>query len=484
MNAILAVSTIVFPLITFPYISRVLLVEGNGKIAFASSVINYFSMLASLGIPTYGIRACAKVRGDKEKLSKTVQELLIINLITTGISFLALLVLIAVIPEFQAEKELLLINGIGMILATCGVTWLYNALEQYAYITICSVAFKVLSIVMMFLFVKKPEDYVVYGAVSVIAGSGSYVLNLINLRKYITIKKSGKYHFKQHIKPILIFFAMSAAINVYTNLDVVMLKFMQGDTAVGYYNAAIKIKTILVMLITSLGTVLLPRLSFYTQEGDETAFRRMIGKAADFVVIVGLPLTIYFSMYAKESILFLAGKEFAGAIIPMILLMPTVLLIGLSNITGIQVLTPRNEEKKVLYSILCGAAVDFLLNWFLIPRYSASGAAFATLIAEFVVLMVQCVYLKQFVLDIVRKISIGKILLASAGGSLAGCAVKYLMENAGILGKYGMEMEMFMILLLSAVVFFGVYGGILLLTKEKFMWEIWESVLGKIRRRH
>ena len=165
MNAILAASTIVFPLITFPYISRVLLVEGNGKIAFASSVVNYFSMIASLGIPTYGIRACAQVRGDKEKLSHTVQELLIINMVTTGISLLAFLVSLVTVPQFAAEKELMLINGVSMVLATLGVTWLYSALEQYAYITVCSMAFKVIGIVLMFLFVKAPEDYIIYGAV-------------------------------------------------------------------------------------------------------------------------------------------------------------------------------------------------------------------------------------------------------------------------------------------------------------------------------
>ena len=210
MNAILAASTIVFPLITFPYISRVLLVEGNGKIAFASSVVNYFSMIASLGIPTYGIRACAQVRGDKEKLSHTVQELLIINMVTTGISLLAFLVSLVTVPQFAAEKELMLINGVSMVLATLGVTWLYSALEQYAYITVCSMAFKVIGIVLMFLFVKAPEDYIIYGAVSVVAGSGSYVLNLINLRKYVSLKKNGKYNFRRHIKPIFVFFSMSA----------------------------------------------------------------------------------------------------------------------------------------------------------------------------------------------------------------------------------------------------------------------------------
>ena len=136
-------SLILFPLITFPYISRVLLSVGNGKVAFASSVITYFTMFASLGIPTYGIRACAKVRDDKEKLSKTVQELLIINSVTmlaTGIVFILCVIFV---PKFWAEKELFIINGIGMVLNVFAINWLYNALEQYAYITICNLAVKI-----------------------------------------------------------------------------------------------------------------------------------------------------------------------------------------------------------------------------------------------------------------------------------------------------------------------------------------------------
>ncbi len=471
MNGILAASTIIFPLITFPYISRVLLVEGNGKVAFASSVINYFSMIASLGIPTYGIRACAKVRGDKEKLSHTVQELLIINIVTTAISLAAFLVSLAVIPEFYAEKELMLINAVSMILSTLGVTWLYNALEQYAYITVCSMAFKVLGIALMFLCVRGPEDYIVYGAVSVVAGSGSYLLNLINMRKYVSLKKTGKYDFRQHIKPILIFFTMSAAINVYTNLDIVMLQFMKGDAAVGYYNTAIKIKTILTTLLTSLGTVLLPRLSYYTQMGNEDAFRKTIGKAANFVVLAGVPLMIYFSMFAEECIVFLASEEFLRSTVSMIILMPTVLLIGLSNITGIQVLTPKNQEKKVLCSILWGAAIDFLLNLLLIPHYNEAGAAAATLAAELAVLVIQCIYLKALIPGIIREISLRKMLAAAALATAAGAAA-----------KLNLDLNVFFVLVVSACVYFGVYGAALLITREKLVCEVTGAVIRCIKK--
>ena len=473
MNFIMSASSIVFPLITFPYISRVLMATGNGKVATASAVITYFNMFASLGIPTYGIRACAKVRDDKEKLSKTVQELLIINSITMFLTLIAFIFTVALIPEFAAEKNLYIINGIGMVLNVFAITWLYNALEQYAYITVINMIVKLVSLILMFMLVKQPEDYVIYGGITVFASSASYIFNFIYATKFVSLKKAGSYDFRVHMKPILRFFAMSAATSVYTNLDVVMLRFMQGDTEVGYYNAAIKVKTILVTLITSLGTVLLPRLSYYIKKDKKDDFYRMIGKAVDFVVIAGLPLMIYFMLYAKESIQFLAGDGYKGAVLPMIILMPTVLLIGLSNITGIQILTPQNMEQKVLNSIVCGAVVDFILNLILIPKMASSGAALATTIAEIVVLIVQCVYLKDILKDIVRGVEWIKVGFAIILGIVAGIAVKILLDLTGT--GWSMEIQSFVILAGSACAFFGMYGVVLLIMKEKLIWDIVKS---------
>ena len=470
MNFIMSASSIVFPLITFPYISRVLMATGNGKVATASAVITYFNMFASLGIPTYGIRACAKVRDDKEKLSKAVQELLIINSITMFLTLIAFIFTVALIPEFAAEKNLYIINGIGMVLNVFAITWLYNALEQYAYITVINMIVKLVSLILMFMLVKQPEDYVIYGGITVFASSASYIFNFIYATKFVSLKKAGSYDFRVHMKPILRFFAMSAATSVYTNLDVVMLRFMQGDTEVGYYNAAIKVKTILVTLITSLGTVLLPRLSYYIKKDKKDDFYRMIGKAVDFVVIAGLPLMIYFMLYAKESIQFLAGDGYKGAVLPMIILMPTVLLIGLSNITGIQILTPQNMEQKVLNSIVCGAVVDFILNLILIPKMASSGAALATTIAEIVVLIVQCVYLKDILKDIVRCVEWGKVGFAIIVGMIAGIAVKILMDLSGT--GWSMEIQSLAVLVVSSGIFFGVYGGTLVVVRESLVWDI------------
>lgn len=473
MNAILTVAGIIFPLITFPYISRVLLVEGSGKVAFATSVVTYFTMFASLGIPTYGVRACAIVRDNKEKLSKTVQELLIISGGTTLLTYIVFGISLFVIPEFAQERTLLLIVGLGIGLNTIGVQWLYNALEQYSYITTCSILFKVIGMILMFLLVKESSDYQIYGGVYVIASFGSYVLNFICLRKFVTFQKTGTYQFKQHLKHIMVFFAMSAGASIYLNLDVVMLRFLQSNEAVGYYNAGIKVKTVLVTCVTSLGTVLLPRLSYYIETADKKAFQLMVGKAFRFVFVAASAVTVYFSIFARESILLLSGEAFLPAVGPMMILMPTVLLIGLSNVTGIQILTPNGREREVMYSIWGGAILDFVLNLIVIPKFSANGAALSTLLAEGMVLLLQCWFLRDVLWSYIRQVQCWKIVIALAVASVMTIPVKIWIDSG-----------VFVTLLVSAIVFFGGYAVVLLFLKEPFVSEILNSGIHTIVRKN
>jgi O-antigen/teichoic acid export membrane protein len=450
----------------------VLLVEGSGKVAFATSVVTYFTMFASLGIPTYGVRACAIVRDNKEKLSKTVQELLIISGGTTLLTYIVFGISLFVIPEFAQERTLLLIVGLGIGLNTIGVQWLYNALEQYSYITTCSILFKVIGMILMFLLVKESSDYQIYGGVYVIASFGSYVLNFICLRKFVTFQKTGTYQFKQHLKHIMVFFAMSAGASIYLNLDVVMLRFLQSNEAVGYYNAGIKVKTVLVTCVTSLGTVLLPRLSYYIETADKKAFQLMVGKAFRFVFVAASAVTVYFSIFARESILLLSGEAFLPAVGPMMILMPTVLLIGLSNVTGIQILTPNGREREVMYSIWGGAILDFVLNLIVIPKFSANGAALSTLLAEGMVLLLQCWFLRDVLWSYIRQVQCWKIVIALAVASVMTIPVKIWIDSG-----------VFVTLLVSAIVFFGGYAVVLLLLKEPFVSEILNSGIHAIVRK-
>jgi len=435
----------------------------------ATSVITYFSMFAQLGIPTYGIRACAKVRDDRNELSKVAQELLLINIIMSIISYVVLFVLLFSVPKFRCEKELYVVLSFSIILTAIGMEWLYKALEQYTYITVRSVIFKFIALIGMFFLIHKQTDYIVYGGITIFAASASNILNLINAYKYIYLKPIGNYNFRRHLKPVLVFFAMSCATVIYTNLDTVMLGFMATDTDVGYYNAAVKIKGILVSIVTSLGTVLLPRVSYYIQRGEVKEFRRITRKALNFVLLMAMPLLIYFIYFAKEGIIFLSGNDYVGSIVPMQVIMPTLLLIGITNILGIQILVPTGREKIVLYSEIVGAIVDIIINALLIPAYASTGAAIGTLIAEFAVFVVQYRALKNEVYDAFKQIHFIKIMIALVLGSLASLWLK------------GLDWGNFVTLVISAILFFGVYGVTLLIFKEEMILEILEMV--KLRRK-
>ena len=187
MNAILTMSSVIFPLITFPYVSRALQPAGIGKVNFAISVVSYFTMFAQLGIPTYGIRACAQVRDNKKELSKVVQELLWISIFMCTISYLVFFLSIFFIPKFRKDYLLFIITGSSVLLNTIGVEWLYKGLEQYSYITVRSLIFKVIGIIAMLALVHRPADYIIYGGITVVASYASYILNFMYLKKYVSL---------------------------------------------------------------------------------------------------------------------------------------------------------------------------------------------------------------------------------------------------------------------------------------------------------
>ena len=499
MNALLSISSFVFPIITFPYISRILLPLGTGKVQAATSVVAYFNIFAQLGIPTYGIRACARVRDNREELTRTAHELLMINLIMSAITYVFLFLAIAFIPAFREEKTLYLITSSTILLNSIGMEWLYKALEQYTYITVRSVIFKFIAMGFMFLLVHEQKDYVIYGAISIFAASASNVLNFINARKYIDMKPVGNYNMKRHLKLVGIFLAMSCATTVYTNLDTVMLRFMKGEEEVGLYGAAVKIKNVLISVVTSLGAVLLPRVSYYIENKMMDEFKKVTAKALNFVFVVAGGASVYFLLMAAPCILLVSGDSFRGSILPMQIIIPTVLIIGLSNILGIQMLVPLGKEKSLLWAEIGGAVIDMVLNAILIPRMNSAGAAVGTLVAEIFVTTYLFIYLREELRGVIRKIALWKIALSIAVSTLAMLGANYLAkvflfdadpgQNKVLLWiGHSVESASFVSLAISFTVFCIVYLVMLIILKEGLTIELLREIREKIksigRRRH
>ncbi len=472
MNIILTVSSLIFPLITFPYITRVLLPEGTGRIAFANSVVSYFSMFSMLGIPTYGIRACAKVRDDRDELIRTVQEIWLINVITTIIVCFVFVLAVLNVQILRQDMFLMLICGLAIILNMFGMEWLYKGLESYSYITIRSVLFKAVGTLFMFLMVHKKSDYLIYAIIAVLANTGYGILNFIHACPYIFGKSIKKYNFKRHFKPIIIFFAMSVAVVIYTNLDIVMLGILKDSKEVGYYDIAVKIKVILVNIVTALGAVVLPRVSYYIEKKRWEDFYNIISKAFELVAVISIPLMVYFIVMAKSSILVLAGNEYLSAVPAMKLVMPTLVLIGFSNLLGIQILIPMGKEMVVVRSEVIGAVINIIMNLLMIPQLGALGAAIGTLMAESAVLFVQYMYLKDVVKSSSKDIEIKKVLAGMFISIIALAIVKSLNISWP-----------FVELLVTASAFFASYGAALIILKEPLMMMTLKTVKEKLGNR-
>lgn len=434
MNIVLTMSSFAFPLITFPYAARILQPAGMGKVSFAASFVSYFNIFAQFGIPMYGIRECAKIRDNKNELSQTALELLVINLIAS-ISMSALFIIsIFIVPRLQQEKPLYMVMSMSLLLNAVGMEWLYKALEEYTYIAIRSIAFKLIACILLFSVVATESDYVIYGFLTIFAASASNIWNAVNIRKYIHLKFQRKPQLVRHCKSALVFAAMSFSTMIYINLDIVMLGFIKSDSEVGCYDAAVKIKKVLVSAITALGGVLLPRAAFLLKNDKTDSFFRMNSKAVKYVITASVPLMVYFTTFARECIFLLCGSSYEKAVFPMQIIMPTVLFIGISNVTGIQTLVALGKEKTVLLSELGGAVIDLILNALLIPKHGAAGAAIGTTVAEILVLAIQCFALKDAVGVLFVNIELKKVLTAAGLALLPIWLMKFVLSGFVLLG--------------------------------------------------
>lgn len=411
LNSLIAFFSMLFPILIFPYASRILHPEYVGRVSFAESIIAYFLLFSQMGMPTYGTREIAKLRSNRRRLIDLTSQLFLINFLMAICSYIVLILASCLIPRLHEDQWLYLVMGLALFMNAMGMDWLYKGLEQYGILAKRSLGFKILSLLSIFLLIHKQEDYLLYGFLYMFAIYGAGILNFCSaycdiLRGHIHFRDiiSGlKYAFHKHLSHIVVFFAMTCATTVYTHLDTVMVGVISGNTELGYYNAAVKIKILLVAITTSLGTVLVPRITNCIMERKTETLRQYIKLTFIFTASFSLLSLFFFECFTTRSILLLSGQEFLPAVPAMKVIMLTVPLIGFSNLTGLEILVPFHKEKIVLYSEVFGAAVDFVMNLMLIPKYGSAGAALGTVIAELSVLSFQVIYIltkrKDFILE-------------------------------------------------------------------------------------
>ncbi|HGQ4621916.1 TPA: flippase [Streptococcus pneumoniae] len=456
LNIILTLTNIVFPLITFPYISRILNPSGIGAISFFSSIGSYGVLVASLGISTYGIRVIAKNRYHKDKITKIFQELIVINSVMSIIVTFFLVLMSFRLEQLSSEKGLLIITCITILSSPFNLNWFYSGIEEHSYITKRSIFFKLVSLILTFLFVKSKDDYIIYAVIILFSTLASNFINILESRKYINFNLRRNLEFRYHLKPMWYLFASLLAVNIYTNLDSVMLGIINGNDAVGIYSIASKVKWILLSVVTSVSLVLLPRLSFYSNKYDETKFNNILRKSSTIIFMISIPLTIFFMIKAKESILLLGGEQYIQAVLAMQILMPILIISGFSNIIGNQILIPTGNEKYFMRAVSIGAIVNLCLNLLLMPILGIIGGAIATLCAESVQMIIQFYFSRNKLMGNISLNSIKKVAYSSIFAGILLIVIQNIIEN----------FNSFLNLAASSFLYFGVYFFLLVLFKE------------------
>lgn len=382
LNFIKQFLKIAFPLITFPYVSRVLLEENLGKYNFSQSIISYFILIAELGVSAYGVREGARIRNDSKKLNKFCNQIFTINMIFTFISYLLLCLLYLWWDKLHSYTLLLAILSGVILFNTLGMDWVNSVFEDYAYMTKRYIFIKTISLIMIFSFVKTKTDYIIYG--SIIAGSDilANIINIFYVRKYVQLHFCRP-NIRKHLLPLLIIFANSVAITVYTNIDITMLGIFQNDSVVGIYSVSSKINQIVKNLITGVITVIIPRLAAYIGSNEIDKYNLLLNKTIKAIIIVILPSIVGLIMLSNEIIMLLGGVNYmeGNSAFRMLsfALLPGVLSMVFLN--GILIVNRR--EKYCLIATAVGSLVNVILNIILIPAISINGAAITTVIAEF-----------------------------------------------------------------------------------------------------
>jgi len=471
-NLLHSAAGLLFPLLTFPYASRIILAEGIGTIQFFQSIIDYVALFSALGIPLYAIREIARVRNDERETSKTAVEILLLHAGLTGIGYIAIFCIAAFVTDVEADIHLFLLLSISLILNALGCEWFYRGTEDFRYIAIRGLIVRALSAVFLFLFVKSKADICYYAVYTVAVTGGSNLLNFIRLRKFVRFGRltGGKIEPLRHLRPTLHIFALNIIISIYVNLDTVMLGFMAGPAAVGYYTAAAKLSRISLTMANAAGLILLPRMSALHREGKTDEFNRLAQKSMDITVCINTPLFLGMIVMAPALIRLFCGPAYEPSVATLAILAPVLPVIGMSNVMGIQILYPQGKETLVMAATAAGAVVNVILNSLLIGSFAQNGAAAASVAAELCVTATMIVIAKKY-------LPIGwKSAFARYAVYLLGAALMFLV----CLSIRGMQLGDMLSLVIASAAGITAYGSVLLLFKDPLAMEIKRTVMEKI----
>ncbi len=392
-NLLYQILVLILPLITTPYISRVLGAENIGIYSYTISIATYFVLFGSLGIALYGQREIAYNQKNKKKYSVIFREIVILRIITMSISVLIFYFIFVNGNQYQIYYKILTLEIIGNCI---DISWFFQGLEEFKKTVTRNIIIKLISVLCIFIFIKNQNDLYLYFLIyvfSTLIGNGSLWLYLPKFLGKVELKELNIF---RHLKPTISLFIPQIAIQIYTLLDRTMVGAIISDKSeVGYYDQGQKIVKMLLAVITSMGTVMLPRIANTFATGDRNMVKNYMNKSFNLVFALAFPLIFGIIAVSKAFVPVFFGPGYDKVAILMSVISPIILLIGISNVTGTQYLLPTKRQKEYTISVFCGAIINFIMNICLIWNYGAIGASIGTVIAELTVTLVQIHFVKN-----------------------------------------------------------------------------------------
>lgn len=470
LNTAYQVLTLITPLITAPYISRILGPERVGIYSYTASVVAFFTMFAVLGTTTYGQRAIAQCRDDREKRSRTFWEIEAISIISTIICIVAWIALILVSTDY---KLYFIILSVELLAAGFDIIWYYSGLERFDAIVARNVAIKFSSVLLLFVLVKNENDlwkYIAILSVSKFAGNISMWFPLRNTVDRVDLQalKIGP-HFKQ----TLVYFIPTAAASIYSYLDKVMLEMFTDTTAEnGFYEQANKIIKLCYTVTISLNTVMSARMSYLFSAERFDEIREKLENALAFMVTLSIPMVFGIAGIANNFVPWFFGDGYDKVIILLVIESSLVLILSMHNFLSAQYLIPSGQRVRSTTGVIVGAVTNFVFNLILIPKFQSVGAIVATLIGESSICICYFYMSKEYV-----PISMFLRYLPKQIVSAAAMLVIVLLIGQGHSGSI-------LITIIQIAVGAAVYGVALLLLREKLVISMLKQMLGKLKRLH
>ncbi len=413
-NMFYEVLLLLVPLITTPYVSRVLEADGIGIYSYTLSIVTYFGLAGKLGMPTYGQLQVSVMREDKTETSYLFWEIMIVKFISTGICTIAYLFVIVSSNTYQVYFALLLIY---MLSCALDFTWFLQGLEQFKKIVFRNLIVKILSVALIFLCVKEKNDLWKYFIIiqgSVLIGN---ILIIPQIRQYLVKVEFSKFRIFRHIRPGFMYFIPTIATTIYLSLDKSMIGWITHSAFEnGFYEQAHKIEQVVVTVVTSLSTVTMPRMAYLFKSGNEADAKNKIVNSMKFILCVSIPMAFGMIGVSKILIPWFLGDGYEKCVMLLRIFSVLIIVVGLNNAVGKQVLMAIGKQKEYNYSVILGAIINAILNSILIPLWASVGAAVASVVAETVVLLIfiragkEYISVKQIIMNAKNYMAAGLIM--------------------------------------------------------------------------